>query len=160
MEKIKHLKYYTEKERWEDFYSLCRMDGKILREEDLNNEKNPKMSWSHLMVEESTRERCAKALGFGWIWSSGGNREQAPTEQIGEVRQLGRGKILFTLLDHSKRYDGYSKCNGSHWGGLPRDNFYLTASSRFWEDWTPATPLTLHACSCMSHPPARITTPT
>ena len=44
MEKIKHLKYYTEKERLEDFYSLCRMDGKILREEDLNNEKNTKMS--------------------------------------------------------------------------------------------------------------------
>ena len=139
MKKIKHLKYYTDKEKWEDFYFLCRMDGNIsLREEDLNNEKRPKMSWCHLMAEESTRERCAKALGWGWIWSSWGNREQAPQNKvIGEVRQLGKGKILLTLLDHSKKYDGYSKCNGSHWSGFSRHNFDLTASSRFWGDWTP-----------------------
>lgn len=65
----------------------------------------------------------------------GGTEEKPPQSRvIGEVRQLGKGKILLILLAHCKMYDGYSKCNGSHWSGFPRDNFDLTSSSRFWGD--------------------------
>ena len=53
---------------------------------------------------------------------------------IGEIREVGKGKILLTFLDHSQEYDVYSKWNGSHWRGFPREDPDLASPSRFWGD--------------------------